>query len=44
MESKNVKVKSEVMKPYLHVLAILAINAKIANANFHYTECDMAKL
>ena len=32
------------MKSYLHVLVVLAINAKIANANFHNTECDMAKL
>ena len=32
------------MKYYLHVLLVLAINAKIADANFHYTECDMAKL
>ena len=32
------------MKSYLHVLVVLAINAKIADANFHYTECDMTKL
>ena len=32
------------MKSYLYVLVVLAINAKIANAYFHYTECDMAKL
>ena len=33
------------MKSYLVVLAVvLAINAKIADANFHYTECDMSKL
>ena len=28
----------------LHVLVDLAINAKIADANFHYTECDMTKI
>ena len=33
-----------VMKSYLHVLAVLAINAKITDANFYYTECDMTKL
>ena len=38
------KGKSAVMKSYLHVLVVLAINAKIADANCHYTECDMAKL
>ena len=27
------------MKSYLHVLVVLAITAKIANANFDYTEC-----
>ena len=32
------------MKSYLHVLVVLAINAKIAEANFHYTESDMTKL
>ena len=34
------------MKSYLHVhvLVVLAINAKITDANFHYTECDMTKL
>ena len=32
------------MKSDLHVLVVLAINAKIADANFHYTECEMAKL
>ena len=32
------------MKSYLHVLVVLAINAKIADAKFHYTESDMAKL
>ena len=32
------------MKSYLHVLVVLAINAKIADANFHYTECNMTKL
>ena len=32
------------MKSYLHVLAVLAINAKIAEANFHYAECDITKL
>ena len=43
-KSKIFKVKSTVMKSFLHVLVVLAINAKIADANFHYTECDMAKL
>ena len=32
------------MKSYLRVLVVLAIIAKIAYANFHYTECDMTKL
>ena len=32
------------MKSYLHVLVVLAINAKITDGNFHYTECDMTKL
>ena len=34
------------MKSYLHVhvLVALAINAKITDACFHYTECDMTKL
>ena len=32
------------MKSYLHVLEVIAINAKITDANFHYTECDMTKL
>ena len=32
------------MKFYLHVLVDLAITAKIAGANLHYTECDMTKL
>ena len=36
--------KSSVMKYYLHVLVVLAINAKIADANFHCTECNMNKL
>ena len=31
------------MKSYLHALVVFAINAKIADANFHYVECDMAK-
>ena len=31
------------MKSNLHVLVVLAINAKIADSNFHYTECDMTK-
>ena len=30
------------MQSYL--LVVLAITAKIADANFHYTECDIAKL
>ena len=32
------------MKSYLHVLVVLTINAKITDANFHYTECDITKL
>ena len=32
------------MKSYLHVLVVLAIDAKIVDANFHYTECDLTKL
>ena len=32
------------MKSYLHVSIVLAINAKLADANFHYTECNMTKL
>ena len=32
------------MKSYLHVLVLLAIDAKIADAYLHYTECDMTKL
>ena len=32
------------MNSYLHLLVVLAINAKIADANFHYTECNMTKL
>ena len=32
------------MKSYLHVLVVLAINVKIADAYFNYTECDMTKL
>ena len=32
------------MKYYLHVLVVLAIKTKIADANFHYTECNMNKL
>ena len=43
-KSKTIKVKSAVMKSFLHVLVVLAINAKITDAYFHYTECDMAKL
>ena len=38
------KVKRVAMKSYLHVLVILAINAKIADTNFLYTECNMTKL
>ena len=41
---KIFKVKSVVMKYYLHVLVVLAIDAKIADANFHYTECIMNQL
>ena len=33
-KSKIFKVKGAVMKSYLHVLVVLAINAKIADANF----------
>ena len=43
-KSKIFKVKSAVMKSYLHVLVVLTITAKIADANFHHTECDMTKL
>ena len=32
------------MKSHLHVLVVLAITDKIADANFHYTECDLTKL
>ena len=32
------------MKSYLHVLVVFAITAKTADANFHYTKCDMTKL
>ena len=32
------------MKYYLHALVDLAINAKIADTNFHYTEFNMNKL
>ena len=32
------------MKSYLQVLVDLAFNAKIADANVHYTECDLTKL
>ena len=35
--------KSAVMKYYLHVLVVLAINSKKADANFHYIECNMIK-
>ena len=28
----------------LNVLVVLAINAKKADANFHYKECDITKL
>ena len=43
-KNKIFKVNSAVMKSYLHVMVVLAITAKIADANFHYTECDMTKL
>ena len=43
-KSKIFKVKSAVIKSYLHVLVVWAINAKIADANFDYAECDMNKL
>ena len=43
-KSKAFKVKSAVIKSYLHVLVILAITAKIADANFPHTERDMTKL
>ena len=32
------------MKSYLHVLVVLAFNAKITDANFHFTECDMTNI
>ena len=32
------------MKSYLHVLVVLAINAKTADAYFDHAECDMVKL
>ena len=32
------------MKSYLHILVVLEIIAKKADANCHYTECDMTKL
>ena len=32
------------MNSCLHVLVVLTINVKIGDANFHNTECDMAKL
>ena len=32
------------MKSYLHGSVVLAITAKLSDANFHYTECDMANL
>ena len=38
------KIKNIVMKSYIHVLVVLANNAKIADANFQDTECDMTKL
>ena len=31
------------MKSYLHVLVVLAITAKKADANFQNTECDLNK-
>ena len=37
------KVKSAVMKSYLHVLVVLAITAKKAVAHFHYTDGDVTK-
>ena len=43
-KSKIFKVKSAAMKSYLHVLVILPITAKKADAYFHHTECDMTKL
>ena len=32
------------MKSYLQISVVLAINATITDANFHYTECDMTKI
>ena len=32
------------MKYYLRVLVVLAINAKLADASFHLTECNVNKL
>ena len=43
-KSQIFKVKIAVIKSYFHVLVVFAINAKIADTNFHYTECDMTKL
>ena len=43
-KSKIFELKSTVMKSYLHVVVALAITAKIADTNLHYTECDMTKL
>ena len=41
---KYLTAKRAVMESYLHILVVLAISAKIADANFHYSECDMPKL
>ena len=38
------KVKYFKMKYNLHVLVVLAINVKIAVANFHFTECNINEL
>ena len=43
-KSKIFNVKSKVVKSYFHVLVVLAINTKIADTNFNYTECDITKL
>ena len=43
-KSKIFDVKSKVVKSYFHVLVVLAINTKIADTNFNYTESDITKL
>ena len=43
-KSKIFNVNSAFMKSYLLVLVALAINAKMADSNVLYTECDLTKL